>query len=187
MADDILIKLNGIDELKAAVRAIPDVLRKRVLRNALAAGAREIRDAAKAAAPVLRVPSKRRRPGTIRENVTVRTSKTARQAGAVGVFVGVRPLRGARTRKLGTAGSSNPHDPYYWWWQEFGWTPGHRKSRSVSAKRMPRKHAAPRKIPGRRFITSAANSAGERAIETFMKAVVPQIEKLNQKGVLNVR
>ena len=186
MADDVRLAIKGVDELNAALRAIPDVLRKRVLRNALAAGAREIRDAAKAAAPVLRLPSTRRRPGTIRSNIVVRTSKTARQAGDVGVFVGVRPLRGARARKLGTAGASNPNDPYYWWWQEFGWTPGHRKSQSGAAKRMPRKNAAPRKVPGRRFLTGAATSAGEKAIGMFMKAVVPQIEKLNYKGALNV-
>lgn len=183
MADDIRLRLNGVDELLAALRALPQVLRGRVLRNSLAAGAREIRDAGKAAAPVLRKPSRRRAVGTIRSNIVVRTSKLARQAGNVGVYVSVRPLRGARTKKLGRAGASNPNDPYYWWWQEFGWTPGHRKARM----RAPRRAAAPRRVPGRRFLTGAARSAGERAIDVFIKDVVPQIEKLNRKGALNVR
>ena len=186
MDDDILLRLNGVDELNSALRAIPDVLRKRVLRNALAEGARVIRNAAKAAAPVLRFPSKRRKPGTIRENITVRTSKTARKAGDVGVFVGVRPLRGARTRKLGIAGASNPNDPYYWWWQEFGWTPGVRRPKAAGSNRRQIRVKSSR-VAGKRFLTNAGQSAGPAAIDTFMKAVVPQIEKLNAKGALNVR
>ena len=50
----------------------------------------------------------------------MRTSKFARQQGNAGVFVGVRPLRGARERKLGRRGATNPNDPYYWWFVEFG-------------------------------------------------------------------
>lgn len=182
MADDIRFQLNGVEELVTALRAIPEVLGKRVLRNALAKAARVIRDTARANAPVLRVPSRRRKPGTVRANIVVRTSKIARVAGDIGVYVSVRPLRGARTKKLGRAGAANPNDPYYWWWQEFGWTPNHGKART----RRQRRAAAPRRVPGRRFLTGAAISAGERAIDVFMKDVVPQIEKLNRKGALNV-
>lgn len=187
MADELRLQLSGIDELKQALRAVPDALRKRVLRNALAVAGREIRDAARAAAPVLKSPARRRTPGTIKSNIVVRTSKRARQAGDVGVFVSVRPLRGAREKKLGRRGAENPRDPYYWWWQEFGWTPAGRRAINVTAKTRSLNRAAPRRIQGRRFITNAARDRGESAIATFMKAVVPQIEKLNHKGALGVR
>jgi len=213
MADEIYLKLEGVDQLKAAVKAIPEQFRKRVLRNALAAGARQIRDAARAAAPTLKVPRKGRKPGTVREAIVVRTSRVARQSGDVGVYVGVRPLRGIRERRLGRRGADNPNDPYYWWWVEFG----HKlvpRSASVRAggvgltlykQRLRngrilqrvrefrktsitgRRRAPVGYVSGRRFITNASKAVGQQAIDKFMATVVPQIEKLNAKGALNVR
>lgn len=183
MADEIFMRLTGVDEFKRALTELPKVLRRRVLRNALAEGARVIQRPAKAAAPVLTLPTRRRRPGTVRTNIAVRTSKLARQRGDVGVYVGVKPLRGARERKLGRRGADNPNDPFYWWWQEFGWTPaGRRGSRSVRRASQARRG----RIPGKRFLSAAAQNHGPAAIATFMRAVVPQIEKLNRKGALHV-
>lgn len=186
MADEIALRLNGADQLMAALSQVTGALRKRVLRNALAAGAREIQRAAQAAAPMLRFPSRRRSVGTIRKNITVRTSKFARQAGDVGVFVGVRPLSGSRQKKLGKRGASNPNDPYYWLFQEFGWTPRGPRKHFLGGVLRTRRSSAGHRIPGRKFITVAAQNRGEAAIATFMKTVVTQIEKLNQKGALNV-
>jgi hypothetical protein len=50
-ADTVQVK--GLDELKRKLADVPKALRKRVLRNALAAGAREVRDVAKRNAPTL--------------------------------------------------------------------------------------------------------------------------------------
>lgn len=187
MADEILMRLTGVDELKRAVADLPKVLRRRVLRNALAEGARVIQRQAKAAAPVLTLPTRRRRPGTVRANISVRTSKSARARGDVGVYVGVKPLRGARERKLGRRGADNPNDPYYWWWQEFGWTPAGRRSQRGSRIVRRATQARRGRIPGKRFLSGAAQSRGPEAINTFLRAVVPQVEKLNRKGALNVR
>ena len=124
MADEITVTVRGIDELKAQLKAIPDKLRRQALRNALAAGARLVRDEAKRNAPVLQRPDPRRKPGTVRDAIRVRTSKQARAEGNVGVFVNVRPLTGKQitTFKAGAGrkGAANPNDPFYWRWLEFG-------------------------------------------------------------------
>lgn len=115
-ADTVQVK--GLDELKRKLADVPKALRKRVLRNALAAGAREVRDVAKRNAPTLSLGSALkapyRKPNTIKQAIRVRTSKADRKAGDVGVFVNVRPA------KTGARGAKNPNDPFYWRWLEFG-------------------------------------------------------------------
>lgn len=108
-------KITGLDDIKEALSGIVPKLRKRALRNALAAGGRIIRDAARAAAPVispssLAVVKGYRKPGTVKKAISVRTSKLARRSGDVGVFVNVRPAKGANR------GGKNPNDPFYWRW-----------------------------------------------------------------------
>ena len=135
-------KITGIPDLREALRGIVPKLRVRALRNALAAGARVVQKAARGATPVisasaLPVRMGYRKPGTVRQAISVRTSKMARQAGNVGVFVNVRPAKGAkystktmrvlglkiRSRTLKRAsqrGARSPNDPFYWRWLEFG-------------------------------------------------------------------
>ena len=119
-------RVQGIEDLKAKLLAITPALRKRVLRNALSAGARLVRDEAKRRAPVLQSQSKSkyRKPGTVKNAIKVRTSKNDRKNGDVGVFVNVKPLKQAQIRAFkkggGGSGSKNPNDPYYWQWLEFG-------------------------------------------------------------------
>lgn len=120
-------EIKGFDDLAAKLRQIPDVMRKRVLRNALAAGARLVRDSAKADAPVLQGSAPYRTPGTVKNAISVRTSKAARKLGDVGVFVNVRPAKGAiyRSGKLvrtSQRGAKSKTDPYYWRFLEFGTT-----------------------------------------------------------------
>ena len=113
MADGIDVKVKGIPDLREALLGIVPKLRVRALRNALAAGARVVQKAARAATPVLSASSLAvrkgyRKPGTVRKAISVRTSKVARRAGDVGVFVNVRPAKGANV------GGKNPNDPFYW-------------------------------------------------------------------------
>ena len=120
-------KVTGFDHLAAQLREIPRAMRVRVLRNALAAGARLVRDEARRQAPILQLRNARpgRKPGTVRRAISVRTSKADRKAGDVGVFVNVRPAPGAKFRKgvkvrASQRGANNQNDPYYWRWLEFG-------------------------------------------------------------------
>lgn len=155
MAGDkpISLKVEGLQNLQAELQALPGKLRYRALRNALAAGARVVRDQARRAAPVLRqtLRAPYRKPGTVRAAIAVRTSKAARRAGDVGVFVNVRParkgLRGARSR----------NDPFYWRFLEFGTV----------------------KMAARPFLQPAAAKLSQ-ALAVFVDKIRPQIAKLNQ-------
>lgn len=165
--DGVTLKLDGIDELKRALATLPAKMRARAIRSALRDAAKVIQRDARGRAPVLAVPTPRRRPGTIRRRISVRNSKVARQRGDEGVFVSVKPLRGAETKRLGRRGASNPNDPFYWHFQEFGWKPRGKATKAV---------------PGKRFLTAAAQSKGTEAIATFMRQAVPRINALNNKG-----
>ena len=117
MAGEV-VRIEGLDELKRKLAEIPRAMRKRVLRNALAAGAREVRDVAKRNAPVMTLGTSLsapyRKPGTVKQAIRVRTSKADRRAGDVGVFVNVKPA------KAGQRGARNANDPFYWRFLEFG-------------------------------------------------------------------
>jgi HK97 gp10 family phage protein len=114
-------RVKGLDDLKRKFREIPRVLRTRLLRNWLAAGARLVRDEAKRLAPVLKKPARYRKPGTVRDAIRVRTSKAARRAGDVGVFVNVKPVATGKTAEgVKRRGAKSAIDPFYWRWLEFG-------------------------------------------------------------------
>lgn len=159
MAGSFDLKVHGFDELTRALAEASSTIRKKAVRGALREAAKIFVTSARSAAPILKVPTKRRAVGTVRKNIVVRNSKLARKAGNEGVFVGVRPLRGARTKKLGKAGANNPNDPFYWHFLEFG----------------------TKKMAARPFLRPAADKSSQ-VIDVFMKRVVPQIEKLNKRA-----
>lgn len=149
------VKIRGIPDLKAALQSIPDKLRYRALRNALAVGARIVRDEARESAPVLSAANAARAPfrtpGLVKKSISVRTSKIARRAGDVGVFVNVKPA------KKGQRGAKSRTDPFYWRWLEFG------KVGYV----------------GREFLQDAAKRLDD-ALQAFIRSIGPQIQKLNR-------
>lgn len=152
MADEFDGKLQGVDELVKALREMPGKLRKRMLRNALAAGGRVFRNEAKRLAPIISVPTKRRAQGTVQKAIAVRTSKLARRAGDVGVFVNLRPAKGANR------GAASRNDPFYWRFLEFG-------TKAMRAFK---------------FLTQAASSKSGQALRTVTDYLGPAIQKLNK-------
>ena len=156
MAGDV-VRIEGLDELKRKLAEVPKAMRKRVLRNALAAGAREVRDVAKRNAPVLTLGTSLnapyRKPGTVKQAIRVRTSKADRRAGDVGVFVNVRPA------KSGQRGARNPNDPFYWRFLEFG----------------------TRKMPARPFL-QRATSALPKALTIFEARIAKWIQETDRSG-----
>ena len=156
MAGDV-VRIEGLDEFKRKLSEVPKAMRKRVLRNALAAGAREVRDVAKRNAPVLTLGTSLkapyRKPGTVKQAIRVRTSKADRRAGDVGVFVNVRPA------KSGQRGAKNPNDPFYWRFLEFG----------------------TKKMPARPFL-QRATSALPKALAIFQERVAKWINETDRSG-----
>lgn len=161
------IEVKGLDELKAALQQMPDRIRKRAVGKALRAAGRVIRDEARARAPVLSEPAKNRRPGVLKRAISVRRSKIAARQRMVGVFINVRPLQSvlsstkSATRKaaLGPAGSSNPNDPFYWRFVEFG----------------------TRKMRARPFLADAAKKLPQAA-DVFIGIASEEISRLNTKS-----
>lgn len=169
-------KVVGIPDLREALRGIVPKLRVRVLRNALAAGARVVQKAARGATPVisatdLMVQKGWRKPETVRKAISVRTSKVSRQEGNVGVFVNVKPAKGAKyrttrgafgvkTRTLQRAsqrGAKSPNDPFYWRFLNFGTE----KARPFG------------------FLEKGAEQLPQ-ALRVFVAKIGPAIEKLNK-------
>lgn len=159
MAGEV-VRIEGLDELKRKLAEVPKAMRKRVLRNALAAGAREVRDVAKRNAPVMTLGTSLkapyRKPGTVKQAIRVRTSKADRKAGDVGVFVNVKPA------KAGQRGAKSPNDPFYWRWLEFG----------------------TRKMAARPFLQQAT-SALPKALAIFEARIAKWINETDRSGQVN--
>ena len=159
MAGEV-VRIEGLENLKRKLAEVPKAMRKRVLRNALAAGAREVRDVAKRNAPVMTLGTSLnapyRKPGTVKQAIRVRTSKADRRAGDVGVFVNVRPA------KAGQRGAKNPNDPFYWRFLEFG----------------------TKKMPARPFL-QRATSALPKALAIFEARIAKWIQETDRSGQVN--
>ncbi len=171
---------SGLAELRAELAKVVPKMRGRALRNALAAGARLVRNAARSAAPVISAsaPAVRRgvrKPGTLRQAISVRTSKEAKRRGDVGVFVNVRPAKGAKFKtstsrvvgikvrrrslvKASQRGANNPNDPFYWRWVNFG----------------------ARGLPGAGFLEAGALRLGA-ALQVFKQQLPAIVAKINAK------
>ena len=159
MAGEV-VRIEGLENLKRKLAEVPKAMRKRVLRNALAAGAREVRDVAKRNAPVMTLVTSLnapyRKPGTVKQAIRVRTSKADRRACDVGVFVNVRPA------KAGQRGAKNPNDPFYWRFLEFG----------------------TKKMPARPFL-QRATSALPKALAIFEARIAKWIQETDRSGQVN--
>jgi hypothetical protein len=186
MAGDFTVKIEGLPDLRAALQGIVPKLKKKVLQEALRAGARLVQREARRTAPVLKLStyagasaSRRgvRAVGTVRKAITVRTSKRDTRQGDVGVFVNVRPLKRTSGK---VRGAKNAADPFYWRWINFGWNPAG-GDRSAAGKRTRRKlnKAGTAKIKvGAHFLEAGAAMLSQ-ALAVFVKEIGPRIAKLN--------
>lgn len=182
--DGVHATVGGLPDLREALRAIPAKLRKRALREALRDGARLVQREARRVAPVLKLSTYSgaralqrgvRRVGTLRRAIAVRTSKLASRRGDVGVFVNVRPAKGA------DRGAKSPRDPFYWRWLNFGWNPGgsdpgragKRERRRINRSRGPKTKG------GQRFLEAGATML-RRALDVFTRQIGPRIDRLNK-------
>lgn len=179
MADNLSVKVDGLDDLKRVLAEIPMAMRKKVLLAALRKAARVPLRVARQLVPVLSVAdatkTPNRTPGLLKKRLAVRLSKAARAAGNVGVFVNVKPASGAkytatrsrgligtyttyRLKKASARGAKSKLDPYYWRFVEFG----------------------TKKMTSRPFLQNAAASLPE-ALDVFMAEVIPQINRFNTR------
>ena len=175
-------KLEGLDQLMRSLRDVPNNLRKKALTKALRAAGKVVLDEARARAPVLSGTARNRKAGTVKKAIKLRVSKMDKRQGNVGVFINVKPLTKAQigtfkaTAGKKASGATNPNDPYYWRWLEFG-----HKIVPRSSKRLKQRHmAATGRVAARPFLRPAADKL-EEAKRVFERTVLPEIAALNKE------
>jgi HK97 gp10 family phage protein len=183
-ADGIFVKITGLQDMRAALLSVVPKLRRKALREALREGAKLVQREARRVAPVLKTTTYSgasalrrgvRTRGLLKRKISVRTSKLSTRRGDVGVFVNVRPAKGA------DRGAKSPRDPYYWRWVNFGFNPAG-NDHSIEGKRERRRaneRGDPKAKGGHRFLEAGARMLGA-ALQVFQREIGPRIAKLNR-------
>ncbi len=156
------IQVRGLRELNRELKALPDKLKKKAVRRAIAAGAKIVQKDAKTNAP--------RRTGALRRAIAVRSTPSRSQPNLVrsSVFVRTAGNRSKATIKRG-------EDPHYWKFQEFGWRatgPGAKKSGLSRADF----RARGRKIAGKGFMQKAFKRNVGRVLATFRRQLKQELD-----------
>ena len=117
------VEILGIEKLKFALENVEKVLRTRVVRESLKLGAKAVQKEIRKNVPLLKKNSKTktRTRGLVKSKVSVRPSGVDKRKGNIGVFVNVRPAKGA------SLGATSKKDPFYWKFINYGWSPGNRQ------------------------------------------------------------
>lgn len=127
----IEVKIEGLDELRKALMALPKELHAGPLQRSVSAAARVIQKQARQNVPVLFEKGsytgvnkvnvlKRRKPGTLRKAIRVGKSRMGSSDVQKMYNVFVKPVSKGVRRNFKGPGRNNPDDPYYWKVWEFG-------------------------------------------------------------------
>lgn len=121
------VKIEGLEELRRALRLLPANVQKNQLANATQKGALLMRDDARPRVPVLAHADPRRKAGVLRNAVRATRGKRNGSVGSAFVYVRIltkkaiakwKRAQGAAGKRVG--GAANPSDPFYWRFVEFG-------------------------------------------------------------------
>ena len=160
----VSVHMMGLEQLRRALRALPEKIQARELGAAVAAGASVIRQEAKALVPVLKEPQANRLPGVLRR--AIRSTRGKRRDSEASAVVSIRLLSkkavAAFKAKGGKSSAQNPNDPFYWRFVEFGTS----------------------KMRAQPFLRSAFNTkkeqAAQRIKERLAQVIARQVETLNR-------
>lgn len=190
MSDGLTTRTEGLADLKIAVEALKQDLRKRVVRGALRDAAKPMVAHARANAPSLKSTSRFRTPGLLKRSIKVFNSKQfSGRNGTLGVYIAVRGNKKlVRAGRRAGPGSKNLNDPYYWFWQEFGFTAvgrhgkirGWRRNRETRIAERVRVGTA-RRIPGKHFMTNAFRFTSNAALTIFQAKMKARIDQANAR------
>lgn len=179
MANDIPVK--GLAEMRKALLDFPKKLQRRPLDKAMAAGARVIVAEARQLAPV--------RTGAVRRNIVAKRGQKRYAPGADSYWIiGVRHGKtntntvtaGGRARRV-SAYDRKGEDPYYWRFQNLGYTAVGRRPALSGAKKRRGVKASGRWIPPKRFMERAFAAGAPRALEKFRAVLAGEIAKVRAK------
>lgn len=149
-----MTEVSGLDQLKANFALVKDDMIKRTARTAVAAGARVIRNAAKANALA---------HGFRKSGLLIRSIKSFQRRS------GVDP--GTTVFSVGVP--ANKDGPFYWRFLEFGW------KHTGTAYRKQAETITP--IPARPFIQTALQNNQEAAVQAMADSVAKSLEKYGSK------
>ncbi|WP_395406304.1 HK97-gp10 family putative phage morphogenesis protein [Pseudoduganella sp. UC29_106] len=176
MTDSITVKMTGIPEFSARLRALGiDMERKIVRAGALAAGI-VFRNAARENAPSLKPNTRRkdRTPGALKKSIYATRSKSKSKPGLETIVVAARA--GSKTSKKGVATA------FYWRWVEDGHVArgpggklkGGNRSRALQRSRL---KAGGKFVPGVAFLRRAFQGKQDQAVAAFNKRIEARIAK----------
>ena len=119
MADEISVK--GLTALKRTLEALPARIGEKVVRAGLRAAGQVMRKDAQSRVPVLKSPTKYRKPGTVKRAIVIKRSRKDK----FGVYIGIKLLKAKQIKafkggKVNKSAAQNPDDPFYGLFLEFG-------------------------------------------------------------------
>lgn len=179
------IKVEGLADLQARMRALPAKIQRRALNAAMRAGAREIVTEVKSRAPV--------DTGALKRNVVAKRGRRQFDKGLAGrQIIGVRhgrartaattyTVKGKKFTNRVTAYDKRGQDPFYFRFQELGYTAVGRRKFASRAERGARAAGNPsygRFIPGKRFMRDGLAAAGPRALVAIRTRLARELERL---------
>lgn len=106
----IQVEIEGLDALTAQLQSLPRQVETKVLRNGLKECARYLRNVARSNAPKV--------TGMLRKNIRMVTPRQRRN-GPVAIYVGFTK---AAVADLTAHARKSGKKPFYWIFQEYGWT-----------------------------------------------------------------
>lgn len=158
------VKIEGLDALTRRLKQFPVTLQRRALGNAMRAGAREIAREVKARAPV--------DSGVLRRNIGTKRGRRQFDRGLVQrQIIGVKH---GRTNKRG--------DPFYFRFQEKGYTAVGRRKAANRATRLARRlgfgNTGGRFIPGRKFLAGGLVTGEGAALNAIRTRLQRELDRL---------
>lgn len=172
------IQVQGLAELRRALLNYPKKLQKKGLDKAVFAGARIVEAQAEKNAPV--------RTGALRRNIVSKRGQRRYAPNAASYYiVGVRHGK-TNTNRVGRSGRKRAvtaydkrgEDPFYWRFQELGFTAVGRAKALSGAKKRRGVKATGTWIPPKRFMQKALTGAAPQALERVRAVLAQEIAKL---------
>lgn len=174
------IPVQGLAEMRKALLDFPKKLQRRPLDKAMSAGARVIVAAAKQLAPV--------RTGALRRNILAKRGQKRYAPGAESYWIiGVRHGKtntstrtaSGRARRV-SAYDRKGDDPYYWRFQNLGYTAVGRRPAVSGAKKRRGVRAVGRWIPPKRFMERGFAAGVPRALDKFRETMTAEIARVTK-------
>ena len=185
--------IKGLDEFQRALEQLPKNIARNVLRDAVKAGAKVLRQEAEVLAPVYHGDDPRVEQGRIKANIYQAHIAELSNEFLQTYYVGVRSGKKRGKYKMTVGDKTVYLDAFYWWWVEFGHfyvPPGIQKGKGTSAHNRAHRdaaHLAGVWIEPRSFIRPAFAIAKDDAINAMVDYMAKRIPKEAEKLGLVMR